>query len=122
MKEASGKHFMPIQNASGHGADLVYIDHASKTIYHVEVKTNVFGQSGGIPEKLAERFGGWIRQAAKGKLNNQDLPQHMTSMAKEIEKLQKQYHVSHNLMQIEIPRANQSGKVFATLRPWPPPP
>lgn len=36
IKEASGKQFVPIQNASGHGADLVDIDHATKTIYHVE--------------------------------------------------------------------------------------
>lgn len=32
MKEANNKQFMPIQNASGHGADLVYIYHATKTI------------------------------------------------------------------------------------------
>lgn len=120
MKEATGKQFVPIQNASGHGADLVYIDHANKTIYHVEVKTNVVGQPGGIPENLEVRFDGWIHQASKGKLNNQSLPANMTQMAKEIEKLQGQYQVSHNLMQVEIPRVGQSGQVSATLRPWPP--
>ncbi|MCP3025197.1 hypothetical protein [Cupriavidus basilensis] len=63
MKEVSDKQFIPTQNASGHGADLVYIDHATKTIYHVEVKTNVVGQMGGTPVDLAKRFDGWILQA-----------------------------------------------------------
>lgn len=124
MKEASGKQFMPIQNASGHGADLVYIDHATKTIYHVEVKTNVVGQMGGIPENLADRFGSWINQARYGTLNGQKLPADMSSMANEIFRLKENggYNVSHNLMQVEIPRVGQSGRVSATLRPWPPAP
>ncbi|WP_113750742.1 hypothetical protein [Bordetella trematum] len=124
MKEASNKQFMPIQNASGHGADLVYIYHATKTIYHVDVKTNGAGQMGGIPEYLADRFGGWINQARYATLNGQKLPADMSSMANEIFRLKENggYNVGHNLMQAEIPRVGQSGRVSATLRPWPPAP
>ncbi|RYH67220.1 MAG: ShlB/FhaC/HecB family hemolysin secretion/activation protein [Alcaligenaceae bacterium] len=124
MKEATGKDFAPIQNASGHGADLVYIDHATKTIYHVEVKTNIVGQAGGIPEKLSDRFGGWIAEARLGSLKGQKLPPHMSSMADEIFNLRQSggYKVSHNLMQVEIPRVGRSGRVSAALRPWSPAP
>jgi|GEM_PF-3226258 len=124
MKEATGKDFAPIQNASGHGADLVYIDHATKTIYHVEVKTNIVGQAGGIPEKLSDRFGGWIAEARLGSLKGQKLPPHMSSMADEIFNLRQSggYEMSHNLMQVEIPRVGRSGRVSAALRPWSPAP
>ena len=30
------------------------------------------------------------------------------------------YSVSHGLMQVEVPARGGSGKVSATLRPWPP--
>lgn len=125
MKDTSGKDFVPIQNASGHGADLVYIDQNTKTIYHVEVKTNQVGATGGVPMgNLEEMFNGWVTKAKTGELNGQVLSPAMKDMANNISRLQETqgYTVSHNLMQIEIPRAGNVGKVFANLRPWPPKP
>jgi filamentous hemagglutinin len=125
MKEATGKDFFPIQNASGHGADMVYIDHSTKTIYHVEVKTNQVGSTGGIPDgNLGQRFGRWIDEAgdpAIGTINGQRLPQATADFANKV-KIAKDsgYTVSNNLMQVQIPRVGQSGQLSASLRPWPP--
>nr|CUV15759.1 conserved protein of unknown function [Ralstonia solanacearum] len=124
MKDASGKEFVPIQNASGHGVDLVYIDRETKTIYHVEVKTNQQGLPGINPENLEARFSNWIDQAANGTLNKQKLPTNMVDTAQDIKRLlgNGDYQLSHNLMQVEIPRVGQTGQVSASLRPWPPMP
>ncbi|MFV8606356.1 hemagglutinin repeat-containing protein [Ralstonia pseudosolanacearum] len=124
MKDASGKEFVPIQNASGHGVDLVYIDRETKTIYHVEVKTNQQGLPGINPENLEARFSDWIDQAANGTLNKQKLPANMVDTAQDIKRLlgNGDYQLSHNLMQVEIPRVGQTGQVSASLRPWPPMP
>ncbi|WP_231686345.1 hemagglutinin repeat-containing protein [Ralstonia pseudosolanacearum] len=122
MKDATGKDFFPIQNASGNGADLVYIDRATNTIYHVEVKTNQAGRLGMTPEDLSNRFDKWIQDAANGKLNRQALPDDVVERAREIQRLMDsgQFQVSHNLMQVEIPTIGKSGQVSASLRPWPP--
>ncbi|WP_261524449.1 hypothetical protein [Burkholderia multivorans] len=67
MKEATGQNFVPIQNASGHGIDLVYIDQQTKTTYHVEVKTVTGDRIPITPaDDLTDRFSNWISQTANG--------------------------------------------------------
>lgn len=120
LKEATGRQFVPIQNASGHGADLAYIDHATKTIYHVEIKANAVGQIAGSPDLgLPDRFDRWIRQAAKGKINGQQVSPEAEKLAREIEKFSARgYRTSHNLMQVEIPTTGSTGTPTARMRPW----
>lgn len=134
MKEASGgKNFVSIQNNSGNGIDLVYIDQSTKTIYHVEVKTNQIGGTGGIPEAtlgtLDARFKNWVTEAAGVYANNTQIKQgtiagkavtaEAQQLARTIQQAQNNgYTVSNNLMQVVVPRTGQSGQVAATLRPW----
>lgn len=122
--EASGKRFVSIQNASGHGADLVYIDDATKTVYHVEVKTSGYGNVGGTPtHDLSDRFDRWISEASgSGRITGQALSPDAIATARQIKKMvaQEGYSVSHGLMQVEVLGRGGSGTVSATLRPWPP--
>ncbi|WP_175952275.1 hypothetical protein [Burkholderia sp. BCC0405] len=122
MKEATGQNFVPIQNASGHGIDLVYIDQQTRTIYHVEVKTVTGDRIPITPEDdLTGRFGNWIGQASQGKLSGQVLPQDAVDLANRIGKAQDEgYTVSHNVMQVQIPRPGSTGSISANLLPWPP--
>ncbi|MDS0862682.1 hemagglutinin repeat-containing protein, partial [Burkholderia pseudomultivorans] len=122
MKEATGQNFVPIQNASGHGIDLAYIDQQTRTIYHVEVKTVTGDRIPITPEDdLTGRFGNWVGQASQGKLSGQVLPQDAVDLANRIAKAQDEgYTVSHNVMQVQIPRQGSTGSVSANLLPWPP--
>lgn len=124
MKEASGQDFVPIQNASGHGIDLVYIDQQTRTIYHVEVKTVTGDRIPITPEdNLTNRFNDWVAQASTGVLNKQQLPGDMQALANRIGQAQDEgYAVSHNVMQVRIPRPGSTGSVTAGLLPWPPAP
>lgn len=124
MKEASGQDFVPIQNASGHGIDLVYIDQQTRTIYHVEVKTVTGDRIPITPaDNLTNRFNDWVAQASTGVLNKQQLPGDMQALANRIGQAQDEgYAVSHNVMQVRIPRPGSTGSVTAGLLPWPPAP
>ncbi|WP_241025838.1 hemagglutinin repeat-containing protein, partial [Burkholderia sp. Tr-20390] len=124
LKEATGQNFVPIQNASGHGIDLVFIDQQTKTIYHVEVKTNYSDLIGKTPaDDLTGRFDKWVGQASNGTLNGQKLPDGMRNLASEIDEATRSgYTVSHNVMNVQIPRPGATGSVTAGLRPWPPTP
>jgi hypothetical protein len=59
----TGKKFVPIQNKSGNGIDLVFINSATKTIEHIEVKSSA-GGTPVLPQNLANRFNKWITDAA----------------------------------------------------------
>ncbi|WP_240464471.1 contact-dependent inhibition toxin BcpA [Burkholderia cenocepacia] len=124
LKEATGQNFVPVQNASGHGVDLVYIDQQTKTIYHVEVKTNYSDLIGKTPaDDLTGRFDKWIDQAVEGRLSGQKLPQDVVDVANQVRTAQKDgYTVSHNVMNVQIPRPGVTESVTAGLRPWPPSP
>ncbi|WP_246791935.1 DUF637 domain-containing protein [Burkholderia perseverans] len=126
MKEATGQNFVPIQNASGHGIDLVYIDKQTKTIYHVEVKTVTGDRIPITPtDNLTDRFNNWIAQAANGKIGPQNISIASAELAQEIQVYMNPssgYTVSHNVMQVRIPRPGSAGPVTAGLLPWPPSP
>jgi len=122
MHDATGERFVPIQNASGNGIDLVYVDQQTKTIYHVEVKSNLDGLPGNTPQgNLPKQFGDWIESASDGKLNNQVVSSDTKALAKSIkDAMESGYTVNHNVMQVQIPRPGATGQVSASLRPWPP--
>ncbi|WKZ85394.1 hypothetical protein N5B55_00105 [Ralstonia pickettii] len=115
---------MPIQNASGNGIDLVYVDKETKTVYHVEVKSNLDGLPGNTPQgNLPKQFADWIQDAADGKLNKQAVSSDAQALAQQIQGYMNPasgYTISHNVMQVQIPRRGSTGQVSASLRPWPP--
>ncbi|WP_269507232.1 hypothetical protein [Burkholderia sp. IMCC1007] len=104
--------------------DLVYIDQQTRTIYHVEVKTVTGDRIPITPEdNLTNRFNDWVAQASTGVLNKQQLPGDMQALANRIGQAQDEgYAVSHNVMQVRIPRPGATGSVTAGLLPWPPAP
>jgi hypothetical protein len=65
-----------------------------------------------------------IDQAAQGRITGQSITPEARALAAQIRELQRDqgFAVSHNLMQVQIPQQLQTGRVAATLRPWPPAP
>ncbi|WP_241171956.1 hypothetical protein [Burkholderia multivorans] len=76
-------------------------------------------------DDLTDRFSNWISQAANGKIGPQNISTESVELAQKIQAYMNPsngYTVSHNVMQVEIPRPGSTGSVTAGLLPWSPSP
>ncbi|WP_436967831.1 hypothetical protein [Burkholderia multivorans] len=66
-----------------------------------------------------------VPQAANGKIGPQNISTESVELAQKIQAYMNPssgYTVSHNVMQVQIPRPGSAGSVTAGLLPWPPSP
>lgn len=120
----TGKKFVPIQNKSGNGIDLVFINSATKTIEHIEVKSSA-GGAPAWPQNLANRFNKWITDAAgngtpgSGSIAGKPISIADEQLASKIKDLmQKGYTVDNKVMQVALPKLNESGNSIMKLFNW----
>ena len=120
----TGKKFVPIQNKSGNGIDLVFINSATKTIEHIEVKSSA-GGTPAWPQNLANRFNKWITDAAgngtpgSGSIAGKPISIADEQLAVKIKDLMKKgYIVDNKVMQVALPKLNESGNSIMKLFNW----
>jgi filamentous hemagglutinin family protein len=114
LQDATGITFVPIQNASGNGIDLVGIDEANMTILAPEVKSSTVG-SFPNPDSLnlVERTEDWINQVAdSGKINGQELSDADKAFAEQLQApLEKGFQIKPVVVNVNIPQVQAAGNV-----------
>ena len=127
LESLTGNKFKGIQNASGNGPDLIYINHATKTIEHVEVKSKMATDKNtnskvtwpeGDPNV---RFNAWINEAAgpTKSISGQALTTEDKMFATLIDGAMKMgYKIDHKVMQVSLPKLGESGNTIVKLFDW----
>lgn len=127
LESLTGNKFKGIQNASGDGPDLIYINHATKTIEHVEVKSKMATDKNtnskvtwpeGDPNV---RFNAWINEAAgpTKSISGQALTTEDKMFATLIDGAMKMgYKIDHKVMQVSLPKLGESGNTIVKLFDW----
>lgn len=116
----TGGKFRGIQNASGHGPDLIRINTVTKTIEHVEAKSSQIGKPGWPAGNATTRFNDWLAQAATGKINGQKISAADEAYARDVlNKLTNEgYTLDNKVMQVTIPKPGATGAPIAELFNW----
>jgi filamentous hemagglutinin len=97
----------------------VAVDDVAKVIYGAEVKSSI---KGSFPDpdtlNLSAKFDAWIRNAAAGKLNGQDLDPNTIKFAEELVlKLKDGYTIKPFMVKVEVPMPGTTGAAKATIVP-----
>ncbi|KNC65683.1 DUF637 domain-containing protein [Pseudoalteromonas ardens] len=119
--DSTGLEFVDlVKNKSNHGADLLGVDDANKTIWLIEVKSSVRENFPKDPSKLnlLKRGKDWINNVASGKLNGQEVTSEAQKYAKKLQSLQAQgYKIKPILAKVKVPKPGTTGTASVSMIP-----
>jgi RHS repeat-associated protein len=124
LQAETGATYQSIQNASNNGADLVYIDQATQTIVHVEVKSTTQSKTAAWPSgDLDKQFMNWVDEARTGFIAGKPVSTADENFAQQIYELLQPpngtYKLQSKVMQVNLPPKGSTGPSSATLSNWP---